>query len=80
VEGDVMNTHYPWLPFYEAAVRETDPLLLPSRIEAAQNAIGRRVIHMAIDDEERRAVVQTLNALAVLKRERVNYKAAGHHN
>jgi len=80
MEGEVMNTHYPWLTFYEAAVLETDPLVLPGRIEAAQNAIGQRVIQIAIDDEERRAVVKTLNALAVLKRERAPYKVAAHHN
>jgi hypothetical protein len=80
MEGEVMNTHYPWLAFYEAAVLETDSLLLPSRIEAAQNAIGQRVIQIAIDDEERRAVVKTLNALAVLKRERATYKVKAHHN
>ena len=69
-----MNASYAWMPFYEAAVLETDPQVLPSRIEAAQNAIGQRVIKIAIGDEERRAIVKTLNALAVLKRER----SAGH--
>jgi hypothetical protein len=34
---------YEWMKFYEAAVLETDCLSLPSRIEAAQNAIGQRV-------------------------------------
>ena len=55
---------------YEAAVLETNRQALPQRIEAAQNAIGQRVITLALDEAERRAVVKTLNALAVLKRER----------
>ncbi|MGA2431659.1 MAG: hypothetical protein ABSH13_24400 [Candidatus Acidiferrum sp.] len=75
-----MNANYDWMAFYEAAVLETDPRVLPSRIEAAQNAIGQRVIKIAIDDEERRAIVKTLNALAVLKRERSAYKVLAHHN
>jgi hypothetical protein len=64
------------MPFYEAAVLETDPRALPGRIAAAQDAIGQRVIHIAVDDEERRAIVRTLNALSVLKRERSGYQAA----
>jgi len=75
-----MNANYVWIPFYEAAVLETDSFALPSRIEAAQNAIGQRVIKIAIDDDERRAIVKALNALAVLKRERVGYKVLAHHN
>jgi hypothetical protein len=58
------------MKFYEAAVLETNRDALPQRIEAAQNAIGQRVITLALDEAERRAVVKTLNALAVLKRER----------
>ena len=75
-----MNTNYNWMPFYEATVFETDPQILPCRIEAAQNAIGQRVIQIAVDDEERRAIVRTLNALAVLKRERPGCRTAAHHN
>jgi hypothetical protein len=75
-----MDASYVWMPFYEAAVLETDPTVLPSRIAAAQNAIGQRVIQIAIDDQERRAIVKTLNALAVLKRERAGYKVSAHHN
>jgi hypothetical protein len=75
-----VNADYAWMPFYEAAVLETDPRVLPSRIEAAQNAIGERVIKFPIDDEERRAIVKTLNALAILKRERSTYKVAAHHH
>jgi hypothetical protein len=56
--------------FYEAAVLEANPEFLPDRIESAQNAIGQRVITLAIDEAERRAIVKTLNALAILKRER----------
>ena len=65
-----MNENYEWMELYEAAVLETNPHILPGRIEDAKYAIGQRVIKGAIDEAERRAVVKTLNALAVLKRER----------
>jgi hypothetical protein len=39
-----MNAQYEWIKFYEAAVLETDPESLPRRIEAAQYAIGQRVM------------------------------------
>ena len=65
-----MTTNYEWMKLYEAAVLETNPNILPSRIEDAKDAIGRRVVRGAIDEAERRAVVKTLNAMAVLKRER----------
>jgi hypothetical protein len=71
-----MNAQYEWMKFFEAAVLETDPVSLPYRIEAAQNAIGQRVIKINIDDSERREIVRTLNALSVLKRERC--WASGH--
>jgi hypothetical protein len=78
LEGDAMNANYIWMPFYEAAVLETDLTVLPSRIEAAQYAIGQRVIKLALDDEERRAIVKTLNALAILKREGSKNSAPTH--
>jgi hypothetical protein len=59
---------YEWMKFYEAAVLETDPLSLPRRIEAAQNAIGQRVIKTKLKESERKEIVRTLNALSVLKR------------
>jgi hypothetical protein len=65
-----MSASYAWMRFYEAAVLEANPEFLPDRIESAQNAIGQRVITLAIDEAERRAIVKTLNALAILKRER----------
>jgi hypothetical protein len=65
-----MNTSYAWMKLYEAAVLETNREALPQRIEAAQNAIGLRVITLALDEAERRAVVKSLNALAILKCER----------
>ena len=65
-----MSGNYGWMKFYEAAVLETNPESLPSRIEVAQNAIGQRVITLAVDEAERGAIVKTLNALAILKRER----------
>jgi len=58
------------MQFYEAAVLEPNSEILSKRIEAAQNAIGQRVITLAIDEAERRAIIKTLSALAVLKRER----------
>jgi hypothetical protein len=64
-----MNTNYEWMRLFEAAVLETNPVVLPDRIEAAQNAIGQRVITLGLDEAERRAVIKTLNALSVLKRE-----------
>jgi hypothetical protein len=67
-----VDTQYDWMEFYRAAVLETNTEALPSRIEAAQNAIGQRVITTAIDEDERRAVVTTLDALGVLKRERTH--------
>jgi hypothetical protein len=45
------------MQFYEAAVLETDPLALPRRFEAAQNAIGKRVIKINLDDSETQVVV-----------------------
>jgi hypothetical protein len=59
-----MKTSYEWMKLYEAAVLETNREALPQRIEAAQNAIGQRVMTLALDEAERRAVVKTLNALA----------------
>jgi len=57
------------MKFYEAAVLETDPMSLPSRIEAAQNAIGQRVLKITLEDSERREIIRTLNALSALKRD-----------
>jgi hypothetical protein len=65
-----VHSTYAWMMFYEAAVLETNPNLLPGRIEDAKDAIGQRVVQGVIDEAERRAVVKALNALAVLKRER----------
>lgn len=64
-----MNNNYEWMKFY-VAVLEPDAASLYDRIEAAQNAIGQRVMTRAFDEAERRAIVKTLNALTVLKRER----------
>ena len=57
-----MDTQYGWMRFYIAAVLETNTDAMPARIEAAQNAIGQRVITVVIDEDERRAIVRTLNA------------------
>jgi hypothetical protein len=66
-----VNAKYEWMKLYEAAVLETNPNILPGRIEDAKYAIGQRVVKSALDEAERRAVVKTLNALAILKRERL---------
>jgi hypothetical protein len=58
-----VNAQYKWLKFYVAAVLETNSEVLSERIEAAQNAIGQRVITLALDDAERLAMIKTLNAL-----------------
>lgn len=60
---------YEWMKFYEAAVLETDPTSLRSRIEAAQSAIGQRVINTRLEEAERKEIVRTLNALSALKRD-----------
>jgi hypothetical protein len=65
-----VSTNYEWMKLYEAAVLETNPNMLPGRIEDAKDAIGQRVVNNAINEDERRAVVKTLNLLAALKRER----------
>jgi hypothetical protein len=65
-----VNPKYEWMKLYEAAVLETNPNVLPDRIEDAKYAIGQRVVKSTLDEAERRAVVKTLNALGVLKRER----------
>ena len=71
--------NYEWMKFYQEAVLETDSDALPFRIAAAQNAIGQRVIRVAVDDAERKAIVATLNALAVLRRERCPTARAAHN-
>jgi hypothetical protein len=58
------------MKFYEAAAVEANSEVLPERIETAQKAIGQRVMTVAIDEAERRAIVKTLNALTILRRER----------
>jgi hypothetical protein len=64
-----VNADYDWTKWYEAAVLETNPNRMADRIEDAKLAIANRVVKSAIDRDERCAVVKTLNALSVLKRE-----------
>jgi hypothetical protein len=64
-----VSANYAWLRFYEAALLEANPEFLPDRIESAQNAIGQRVITVAMDEAERHAIVRTL---AILKCERLS--------
>jgi hypothetical protein len=70
---------YEWMRFYQDAVLETNSEALPFRIAAAQNAIGERVIRVAVDDTERQAIVATLNALAALRRERCPAVKSAHN-
>jgi hypothetical protein len=65
-----VNADYKGMKFYEAAVVETNSDILPERTRAAQKAAGQRVMGIAIDEDQQRAIVRTLNALAVLKRKR----------
>ena len=73
-----MSANYEWMKFYEAAVHETNSQALPHRIETAQNAIGQRVITLAVDEAERRAIVKALNALGTLRRERRTQQVCHH--
>ena len=57
-----MNGKYDWREFYEAAILEPNSEILSRRIEAAQTAIGQRVITLAIDEAERRAIIKTRNS------------------
>jgi hypothetical protein len=68
-----MIDQYEWMKSYEVAVLETDPLCLPRRIEAAQHAIGQRVITINLEESERKEIVRTLNALSALKRDANRY-------
>jgi hypothetical protein len=79
VRKETVMENYEWMKFYQEAVLETDSDALPFRIAAAQNAIGQRVIRVAVDDAERKAIVATLNALAVLRRERCPVARAAHN-
>ena len=65
-----VHSTYAWMTLYEAAILETNPNLLPGRIEDAKDAIRQRIIKNLIDEAERREVVKALNVLAVLKRGR----------
>jgi hypothetical protein len=65
-----VNAVYDWTKSSEAAVLETNPNRMTDRIEDAKIAIANRVVKSAIDRDERCAVVNALNALSVLKRER----------
>ena len=69
--------NYQWMELYREAVLETNSDILPVRIAAAQNAIENRRTH-AMDDAERQAITRTLNALAVLERERCPAAKAAH--
>lgn len=68
------SIRYPyWEPQYQAAMLELDPSKLPQRILAAHIAISERLRILAQDHfgtpEERAAIADALNGLAMLDRE-----------
>lgn len=71
-----MNTLFPWQNVYLDAVLETDNLMLPQRIMAAENTIKARATELGKDhqstQEEREAIAAALNALAILRKERIS--------
>ncbi|HKV80667.1 MAG TPA: hypothetical protein VJP02_21130 [Candidatus Sulfotelmatobacter sp.] len=71
-----MNTEFPWQNTYLEAVLETDTSRLVQRIVAAENAIKTRVTELEKDHqgtrEERTAIADALNGLAILRKERIS--------
>jgi hypothetical protein len=63
-----VNDNYEWMRLYEAAVLETNHNILPGRIENSgirnRTACSQECNPCAIDEADRSAVVNTLNALA----------------
>jgi hypothetical protein len=72
-EPKVPDNRYPeWLPAYKAALLELDPTEMQTRIRVAQDAIQRRMQVLAQDHrdvEEKMAIADALNGLAMLERE-----------
>ncbi len=74
-QSDFMNTTFPWQQTYLEAVLETDNSRLAQRLTAAENRIHARVTELEMDHhgtpEERKAIADALNGLAVLRKERI---------
>jgi hypothetical protein len=71
---DASTLLYPdWQSQYQAAMLELDPSKLPERILCAHQAISQRLRALSQDHfgtpEERNAIADALNGLAILERE-----------
>jgi len=67
-----MTLNYEWQRFYKAAVSETQPGKMQEAITKAEHAIQQRLADCpptSMDATEKRAIGDTLTALAVLKTE-----------
>ena len=67
-----MTLNYEWQRFYKAAVSETQPGKMQEAITKAEHAIQQRLADCpptSMDAGEKRAIGDTLAALAVLKTE-----------
>ena len=65
-----MTLNYEWQRFYKAAVSETQPGKMQEAITKAEHAIQQRLADCpppVMDEAEKRAIGDTLAALAVLK-------------
>jgi hypothetical protein len=58
-----------WRELYRAAVLELDPVLLPVRVKAAEDAINARLGDAQIPRDEHRDIDDALSALRRLKRQ-----------
>ncbi len=56
-----------WRQLYRAALLELDPVLLPVRVKAAENAINARLRDAQIPRDEHRDIDDALSALRRLK-------------
>ena len=66
----IMTLNYEWQRFYKAAVSETQPGKMQEAITKAENAIQQRLADCPppiMEAAEKRAIGDTLAALAVLK-------------
>jgi hypothetical protein len=72
--SELSNVRYPdWEPHYKAAMLELDHSKLKERLQAAHIAISERLRILSQDHfgspEERNAIADALNGLAMLERE-----------
>lgn len=56
-----------WRELYRAAILELDPVLLPVRVKAAEDAINARLADGQIPRDEHRDINDALSALRRLK-------------